>query len=88
MSKRQKIIHTCNKCDAQFPKWQGRCSECGEWGSLGEQSVIKKTEKINNNKSEAAELEILAEVNIKDEQRLKSDIYEFDRVLGGGIVAW
>lgn len=87
MSKGQKIIHTCNKCDAQYPKWQGRCTECGEWGSLGEQSIIKKTEKISNNESVAAELEVLAEVDIKNEHRLKSDISEFDRVLGGGIVS-
>lgn len=85
MSKGQKIIHTCNKCDAQYPKWQGRCTECGEWGSIGEQSIIKQTSKISNNKSEAAELEVLVEVDIKNEQRLKSNIYEFDRVLGGGI---
>ncbi|XOU94436.1 MAG: DNA repair protein RadA [Candidatus Kerfeldbacteria bacterium] len=87
MSKGQQIIHTCNKCDAQYPKWQGRCTECGEWGSLGEQSIIKKTKNISNNKSESAELEVLAEVDIKNEHRLKSGIYEFDRVLGGGIVS-
>lgn len=87
MGKGQKIIYTCNKCDTQFPKWQGRCTECGEWGSLGEQSVARKTEKNKDNMAEAVELETLSEVNIKNEHRLKSDIYEFDRVLGGGIVA-
>lgn len=86
MSKGRNIIYTCNKCDAQYPKWQGRCTECGEWGSLGKQSVIKKTEKISNNKSVAAELEVLVDVDIKNEHRLKSNIYEFDRVLGGGVV--
>ncbi len=87
MSKGQKIIYTCSKCDAQYPKWQGRCSECGEWGSLGKKTIIKKTTKVSKNIAEVAELEILSEVDIKNEKRLKSNIYEFDRVLGGGVVA-
>src|SRR3989344_4163235 len=26
----------CFHCDAQFPKWSGRCLECGKWGTLKE----------------------------------------------------
>jgi len=47
-----KPIFVCSKCDAQSPKWSGRCIECGEWGSLKEGtenqnvSLAKRREKI------------------------------------------
>jgi len=28
------LVYTCVKCDTQFPKWTGRCTSCGEWGSV------------------------------------------------------
>ncbi|MFH1078439.1 MAG: ATPase domain-containing protein, partial [Patescibacteria group bacterium] len=31
-------VYTCTKCDAQFPKWSGRCTSCGSWGSIGQQA--------------------------------------------------
>ena len=35
MSKPQTTF-VCSKCEAQFPKWQGRCTECGGWGTISE----------------------------------------------------
>lgn len=29
-------VYVCTKCDAQFPKWSGRCTACGAWGSIGQ----------------------------------------------------
>lgn len=40
-----KTIFVCSNCDAQFPKWSGRCLECGSWGTLGEEITDAKTEK-------------------------------------------
>lgn len=83
MGKSEKI-YTCSKCDAQFLKWQGRCTECESWGTLGEKIVTKSKNK-NINVSEAAELETLSDVKNDAESRIVSNIKEFDRVLGGGI---
>jgi len=83
MSKSEKI-YTCSKCDAQFLKWQGRCTECESWGTLGEKIVIKNKKK-DLAISEAAELESLSDVKQDAETRIVSGIKEFDRVLGGGI---
>jgi DNA repair protein RadA/Sms len=88
MTKGIKTIYICSKCDSQFPKWQGRCTECGEWGTLVQQQAQKKQKAGGATSSvSAGELETLAEVNIKQEERLKSAVFEFDRVLGGGIVS-
>ncbi len=32
------VVYICSKCDAQAPKWSGRCFECGSWGTLEAQS--------------------------------------------------
>jgi DNA repair protein RadA/Sms len=33
-------VYTCTKCDAQFPKWSGRCTHCGAWGSIGQEASM------------------------------------------------
>ena len=88
MTKGIKTIYICSKCDSQFPKWQGRCTECGEWGTLAQQQVQKK-QKAGGliSSTPSGELETLAQVNIKQEERLKSTVFEFDRVLCVGIVS-
>ena len=30
-------LFVCSKCEAQFPKWLGQCSQCGAWGTIAEQ---------------------------------------------------
>lgn len=82
-----KTIYACAKCDSQFPKWQGRCPECGAWGSLVAGSAPKKNAKESVSTALAGQPETLAEVGIGGEERLKSAVFEFDRVLGGGIVS-
>ncbi len=37
-------IHTCSKCDAQFPKWSGRCESCGSWGTISKETVLPSLE--------------------------------------------
>jgi DNA repair protein RadA/Sms len=78
-------IFVCSKCDTQFPKWQGRCTECGAWGTLVEQTQIKRSKGAMTS-AVAGQIETLAAVDVKLEDRLPSTIFEFDRVLGGGIV--
>jgi len=35
------VIFICSNCGSQFPKWSGRCLECGKWGTL-EQEIRDK----------------------------------------------
>ncbi len=30
-------IYICQECGTEFPKWEGRCRECGQWNSLVEE---------------------------------------------------
>ncbi len=85
MSDKTSTIYVCSNCDAQFPKWSGRCLECGSWGTLkSEISETKGKKEIKDFPS--AKFINLSEINLEDKKRYKTEIEEFDRVLGGGIV--
>lgn len=93
MSK-NKIIYTCQKCGAQFPKWMGQCLDCNAWNSIVEELTIKTNAATDNarfagyasfdNKSNG--LTLLSEIKLDEEARLGTEISELDRVLGGGLV--
>ncbi|MFA6307184.1 MAG: DNA repair protein RadA [Patescibacteria group bacterium] len=79
-------VYACSACDAQFPKWSGRCLECGGWGTLQMQTVDQKTadKMITAVPAEVIDLEKLSDQ--PENQRLKTAIEELDRVLGGGVM--
>lgn len=82
-----KTIFICTNCDAQHPKWSGRCSECGSWGTLQEQVSDSKEEKKELiKKIGGANLIDLNGVVNQSLVRLVTGLGEIDRVLGGGIV--
>lgn len=84
-------VFICSKCDAQTPKWAGRCFECGEWGSLTQETRYKVQGTRNQTQgtlpSTAAAIKPIAlgEISISKAPRIQTGIGEFDRVLGGGI---
>ncbi len=87
MSK-QTIRFACQNCGYVSPRWTGRCPECGEWNSFVEELINEPRSKseIRNKKSEI-EIVPLSEVEIAEGSRLSTGIEEFDRVLGGGLMA-
>jgi len=88
MSEKIKTIYECQNCGAQFPKWSGRCLECGQWGTLKED--IKDDKKIANQamtKIVSSEIVDLSKIKDIETVRLESGISEIDRVLGGGLIS-
>lgn len=83
MPQKAKNIFVCSNCDAQFPKWSGRCLDCGSWGSLQPKTV---EDKKNNKIIEKAEIIDLNNIKSTKLERLDSGINEINRVLGGGFV--
>lgn len=82
-----KTIFICSNCDAQFPKWSGRCLECGSWGTLTEQVISSQEGKKElTKKLGGAEVIDLETIKTSSLERLKTNIGEIDRVLGGGLV--
>lgn len=86
-SKIIKTIYTCSRCGAQFPKWSGRCLECGAWGTLSEEVVDeKRTKESERAEFGVAEVIKLTKIKANEVARLKTGYSEIDRVLGGGFV--
>lgn len=83
-----KTIFECQNCGAQFPKWSGRCLECGNWGTLVESlsDDKKKNEKTIIDKISSADVVNLENVSNFQSERFKTGVFELDRVLGGGLI--
>ncbi|MDO8499180.1 MAG: DNA repair protein RadA [bacterium] len=80
-----KTIFTCSACDAQFQKWVGRCLTCGKWGTIDKEPT-RVQEKTEAPEYAAAKTFGLAEISDTNTLRIKTNIGELDRVLGGGLV--
>jgi len=85
-----KTTYFCQSCGAQSPKWIGKCSSCNEWNTYVEEVVQKQqgAEKIFSVGSQKkVQPHRIDEVIPLDNQRYKLAGNEFNRVLGGGLVA-
>ena len=85
-----KTQFVCQNCGAKSPKWQGRCTSCNEWNTFVEELMDSgKSEERGRKLSKPSETVApvaLDEIDVEEGFRLKTQINEFDRVLGGGIV--
>ncbi|MBI4984837.1 MAG: DNA repair protein RadA [Rhodocyclales bacterium] len=85
-----KSVYACTECGATSPKWQGQCPGCGQWNTLVE-TVAEAAPSANRYAGLALAgvggLQHLAEIKPREEARQPTGIEEFDRVLGGGLVA-
>ena len=81
MAKNERVFY-CNECGAKYPKWLGRCEDCGQWNTIIEDVPTEHSMSHGKSKIEFTNLAVSGE---KVDRKL-TDIVEFDRVLGGGTV--
>ena len=83
-----KTVFYCTNCGNESPKWQGRCSGCGQWNTLVEH--IEKPVAPGRAKSAPVGTsrtpKKLHQVDTGEEIRFDTGMGELDRVLGGGAV--
>ncbi len=80
--------YVCGQCGAEFVRWMGRCSECGEWNSVTEMHLPAATPgRASRPAGPPAVAVPLEKVAADPEERRPCGIGELDRVLGGGVVA-
>lgn len=74
--------YQCKECKKGYVKWQGNCYECGCFNSLEQITQI-----TNLNHITAKLPSLIDTITIeKKSKRIITQISEFDRVLGGGIL--
>lgn len=87
MNTKTKLVYTCQKCGAQYPKWAGNCSDCGSWNCLVEDVISKSNHRLAGYTAATTEtVSLLADVTTDVKSRLSTTIEELDRTLGGGLV--
>lgn len=81
----------CQQCGARFPKWVGRCENCGEWNSLVEQTVTPSGASAvdkSSGQGKALKTSNIREAAVESGlERLSTGIDDLDTVLGGGFLA-
>lgn len=85
-NKTNRSYYICQQCGYKSSQYLGKCPQCDSWNSFVEtlekgtgdrlQVTVSKTEIIN-----------LSNLKKADFERVSTNLGEFDRVLGGGIVA-
>ncbi len=82
-------VFYCQNCGFESSKWMGQCPGCKEWNTFVEE-VVRTTSLKNSSKGVNGQGKsiptALVDVTIQEEDKIRTGISEFDRVLGGGIV--
>ncbi|ROS01637.1 DNA repair protein RadA/Sms [Sinobacterium caligoides] len=91
MAKKKTTAYVCSDCGSDYSKWQGQCGDCGAWNTLSEVRIGPAPTTAGASRSgyagvSSAKVATLAEINLAEMPRISSGMFEFDRVLGGGLV--
>lgn len=80
----------CQNCGASYPKWTGKCENCGEWNTLVEQVVETKGASAvarSHSRGKILKPQSMRSIAAEDSvRRLPTGIADLDAVLGGGIL--
>jgi DNA repair protein RadA/Sms len=84
-----KIItrYVCQSCGYVSPRWIGKCPNCSEWNTFVEEAPPAPSARRASGTRSKLEAVSIDDVENTEAARTRVGIDEFDRVLGGGLVA-
>jgi DNA repair protein RadA/Sms len=88
-----KIAYFCQSCGFEAAKWLGKCPACSQWNTFVEEILEKPNTAVPNWKTASTTQQRankpvqVTDITFTEEDRLLTPDKEFNRVLGGGIVA-
>jgi DNA repair protein RadA/Sms len=89
-----KTTYFCQSCGFEAPKWLGKCPSCSQWNTFVEEIIEKPNSSIPDWKAtsstslqRANKAVPIDQIAFDEEHRILTPDKEFNRVLGGGIVA-
>ncbi|ADL11683.1 DNA repair protein RadA [Acetohalobium arabaticum] len=87
---KKKVRYVCEECGHEALKWNGQCAGCGSWNTLVKKIHDKQEKKKQEEKKKKAEKgnppQQIDQITTATANRLKTELSELNRVLGGGIV--
>ncbi|MCL1632363.1 DNA repair protein RadA [Sporolactobacillus sp. CPB3-1] len=81
-----KTIFICQECGYESPKWMGRCPSCQNWNTFVEEIIRTASPTHGETEKAVSAPSRLADVVLEEEPRMKTNMSELNRVLGGGVV--
>jgi DNA repair protein RadA/Sms len=81
-----RVVFVCQECGKESAKWLGRCPDCQQWNTFVE-TTVRAEPALARPSTPFSPPRQLSEVEIDSAERRTIPIAEFNRVLGGGIVA-
>lgn len=76
----------CSNCGFGSASWYGKCPDCGSWNSLVEKPDFAKTTSGKKESLKKISITSLKSIKTENKNRIKTGIFELDRVLGGGFI--
>jgi DNA repair protein RadA/Sms len=88
MAKPSKTIFVCQNCGTTAPRWQGKCSSCGEWNTLIEETEAVAPPGTGLARKTGGRVIVLEGLkgSTQEAPRFSTGLSELDRATGGGIV--
>lgn len=87
---KRKTKFMCQDCGYESPKWMGKCPGCNSWNKMVEEIEQKKTSRhkafVVSSENSTMKPVPITKVETLSEPKIFTNISEFNRVLGGGIV--
>ena len=81
-----KTVFFCRECGYEASKWMGQCPACRSWNTFTEE-VVSAAKTKNRGEGGRSEPVCMEDIAVDAEERSGTGMGEFDRVLGGGMVA-
>ena len=84
-----KTRFVCSNCGAAYPKWTGRCENCGEWNTLTEEMVETGSSIVAKSTIDGTVLKPQSIGTIESQElssRLDTGFADLNLVLGGGVL--
>jgi len=82
---KNRIKYVCSNCGYESLRWIGKCPSCESWNTFTEELIEEKKSSIKKN-IDTSRITKLNTSQIESEKRIITNIEEFDRVLGGGLM--
>lgn len=76
----------CSNCGFGSASWYGKCPDCGKWNTLKERTDFAKASSGKKESLKKISITPLKKIKTKIKSRIKTGLFEIDRVLGGGFV--
>ncbi|WP_424161102.1 DNA repair protein RadA [Bacillus amyloliquefaciens] len=87
---KSKTKFICHSCGYESAKWMGKCPGCGAWNTMVEETIKKapanRRAAFSHSVQTVQKPSPITSIETSEEPRVQTNLEEFNRVLGGGVV--